>query len=82
MSDGHEFGGHVKPTQSQPKMARLGETLPEFVSREQMKAQAMGPFSYNVAAPTVAGIHPPMAPGGPIAAAPHMPTPAPRNVKE
>jgi hypothetical protein len=74
--------GRVKPTPSQPAMAKLGESMPERVTHEEMRSQAMGPFHYQAAAPTVAGIHPPMTPGGPIAAAPRMPTPAPRNVKE
>jgi hypothetical protein len=75
--------GRVKPTPSQPAMAKLGESLPERVTHEQMKAQAMGPFHFkNPLAPSVQGVTPPMTPGGPIAAAPKFPTPAPRNVKE
>jgi hypothetical protein len=74
-----KFGGKVEPTQSQPRMANLGETLPEKVTRETMRAQALGPFRYQATAPTTPGI--PGAPGVPIAAAPHMPTPPPRNVK-
>jgi hypothetical protein len=64
-------------------MAKLGESLPEFVSHEEMRSQAMGPFAFkSPLAPTVQGVTPPMTPGGPISAAPHFPTPAPRNVKE
>jgi hypothetical protein len=77
----HETG-RVKPTQSQPKMSKLDD-LPEVLTYEEMKAQAQGPFAFKSAVPpTTQGVTPPTAPGGPIAAAPHMPTPAPRNVKE
>jgi hypothetical protein len=75
----HKFGGKVEPTQSEPHMARLGESLPQKVTHEQLRAQAMGPFRYQALAPTQPGI--PGGPGVPIAAAPRMPTPAPKNVK-
>jgi hypothetical protein len=71
--------GRVKPSPAQPKMANLGASLPERVTPAEMKAQAMGPFRYQAAAPTQPGI--PGGPGVPIAAAPRMPTPAPKNVK-
>jgi len=74
--------GRVRPTGAQPAI-KLGESLPEFVSHEEMKAQAQSPFAFKYPlAPTVQGVRPPTAPGGPIAAAPKFPTPAPRNVKE
>jgi hypothetical protein len=64
-------------------MAKLGETLPERVTYEKMRSQAMGPFHFqSPLAPTVQGVTPPTGPGDPIAAAPRMPTPSPRNVKE
>jgi hypothetical protein len=75
----NKFGGKLEPTQSQPRMARLGETLPERVTHEQLRAQALGPFRYQAVAPTQPGI--PGGPGVPIAAAPALPTPPPRNVK-
>ena len=75
--------GRVKPTATQPAMAELGDVLPERVTFEQMRSQAMGPFHFrSPLAPTVQGINPPTGPGDPIAAAPKFPTPAPRNVKE
>jgi hypothetical protein len=75
--------GRVKPTPAQPAMAKLGETLPERVTHAEMRSQAMGPFAFkSPLAPTVQGINPPTGPGDPIAAAPRMPTPSPRNVKE
>jgi hypothetical protein len=74
--------GKVEPTQAQPRMAKLDD-LPEVLTYEQMNAQAQGPFAFkSPVAPVTQGVTPPMAPGGPIAAAPRMPTPAPRNVKE
>jgi hypothetical protein len=64
-------------------MAKLGETLPEVLTYEQMKAQAQGPFAFKSAVPpTTQGVMPPTGPGDPIAAAPKFPTPPPRNVKE
>jgi hypothetical protein len=70
----------VKPTQTQPRMARLDD-LPEVLTYEEMKAGAQGSFAFKSAVPpTTQGI--PGGPTDPIAAAPHMPTPAPRNVKE
>jgi hypothetical protein len=72
--------GKVEPTQLQPKMARLDD-LPEVLTYEEMKAQAQGPFAFKSAVPpTTQGI--PGGPTDPIAAAPRMPTPAPKNVKE
>jgi hypothetical protein len=68
--------GRVKPSPSQPKMANLGETLPEFVSHAEMKAQALGPVSLMARHPTQAGL--PGGPTAPIAAAPRQPTPSPR----
>jgi hypothetical protein len=71
--------GKVEPTQSQPKMAKLGETLPERVTHEQLRAQAMGPVSLTPKHATQAAL--PGGPDAPIAAAPVFRTPAPRNVK-
>jgi hypothetical protein len=75
----HKFGGKVEPTQSQPKMAKLGETLPERVTYEQMNSQALGPISLTPKHATQAGL--PGGPTAPIAAAPVFKTPAPKNVK-
>jgi hypothetical protein len=75
--------GRVKPSPAQPAMAKLGDILPERVTYEQMRSQAMGPFHFkSPLAPTVQGINSPTGPGDPIAAAQRMPTPAPHNVKE
>jgi hypothetical protein len=75
--------GRIRPTPSQPAIAKLGQTLPERVTHAQMRSQAMGPFAFeSPLAPTVQGVTPPTGPGGPIAAAPRMPTPAPKSVKE
>jgi hypothetical protein len=71
--------GKVEPTQSQSRMAKLDD-LPERVTYEQMRSQAMGPVSLMSKHPTQAGL--PGGPTAPIAAAPKFPTPAPRNVKE
>jgi hypothetical protein len=72
--------GKVEPTQSQPKMAKLDD-LPEKVTYEQLRAQAMGPYAFKSAVPPVTqGI--PGGPTDPIAKAPAAPTPSPKNIKE
>jgi hypothetical protein len=71
--------GKVEPTQSQPAPAKLGETLPERVTYEEMRAQAMGAVSLMAKHATQPGL--PGGPTAPIAAAPVFRAPAPRNVK-
>ena len=57
--------GRVRPTPAQPKMAKL-DSLPERVTYEEMRSQAMGPFHFkSPLAPTTQGVTPPMTPGGP-----------------
>jgi hypothetical protein len=38
--------GKVEPTKTQPRMARLDD-LPEVLTYEEMRSQAMGPFHFK-----------------------------------